>query len=57
MLTGTGIQIGSAVQFGVGQRFPRGLASDGTTLHMLPLLLPIPLTTQQVLLHKLAVMV
>ena len=34
MLTGTGIQIGSAVQFGVGQRFPRGLASDGTTLYM-----------------------
>ena len=33
-LTGTGIQIGSAVQFGVGQRFPRGLASDGTTLYM-----------------------
>ena len=33
-LTGTGIQIGSATQFGASVRFPRGLASDGTTLYM-----------------------
>ena len=33
-LTGTGIQIGSADEFGVGQRFPRGMASDGTILYM-----------------------
>ena len=31
-LTGTGIQIGSATQFGVSARFPRGLATDGTTV-------------------------
>ena len=32
MLTGTGIQIGNAVQFGASIRFPRALASDGTTV-------------------------
>ena len=31
-LTGTGIQIGSATQFGASIRYPRGLASDGTTV-------------------------
>ena len=32
MLTGTGIQIGSATEFDASIRFPRGMASDGTTL-------------------------
>ena len=31
-ITGTGIRIGNATEFGVGVRFPRGLASDGTVL-------------------------
>ena len=30
-LTGTGIQIGSANDFDASLRFPRGMASDGTT--------------------------
>ena len=30
MLTGTGIRIGTATSFDVGERFPRALASDGT---------------------------
>ena len=33
-LTGTGIQIGTATEFGAGIRFPRGLASDGTNVLM-----------------------
>ena len=33
-LTGTGIRIGTATEFGVSVRFPRGLASDGTTLRL-----------------------
>ena len=33
-LTGGGIQIGIATQFGQGIRFPRGLASDGTTVYL-----------------------
>ena len=31
-LTGAGIRIGDATEFGAGIRFPRGMASDGTTL-------------------------
>ena len=31
-LTGTGIQIGTASDFGASIRYPRGLASDGTTV-------------------------
>ena len=30
-LTGTGIRIGTATEFDQGVRFPRGLASDGTS--------------------------
>ena len=33
-LTGTGIRIGTVTEFGVSVRFPRGLASDGTTLRL-----------------------
>ena len=31
-ITGTGIQIGNATEFGVSERFPRGLATDGATV-------------------------
>ena len=33
-LTGTGVQVGSAVQFGIGFGGPSALASDGTTVFM-----------------------
>ena len=33
-LTGTGIQVGSAVEFGIGFGGPNALASDGTTVYM-----------------------
>ena len=33
-LTGTGVQVGSAVEFGIGFGGPTSLASDGTTVYM-----------------------
>ena len=35
-LTGNGIQVGSASQFGIGFGGPAGMASDGTTVYHVP---------------------